>query len=62
MLFLDKMDLLTSNKRLCSGYINKVMLIVQHQFPEIGGLNCVTLGQHIYFSADHWKKSPANRP
>ncbi len=56
MLFLEKVEPLTRNNKLCSGYINKMMLILQHQFPEIGGLNSVMLGQHINFPQATGKK------
>ena len=49
LLFLDKVDPLTSDNKLCSGFVNYATLILQNQFPDVGGLYCCTLGQHINF-------------
>jgi hypothetical protein len=49
MLFIEEVDALTTTNKLCTGFINLSMLILQNLFPLIGGLNCSTLGQHINF-------------
>lgn len=49
MQFMDKIEPLTTENKLCTGFINQAMVYLQKQHPEIDGLFCCTLGQHIDF-------------
>lgn len=57
MLFLDNVEPLTKNNKLRSGFINKVMLILHHQFPAFDGLFCCTQAGNLNFpkaTGDKW--------